>query len=236
MEFALSIWEKNKMKRHILLLFLFASIPIGIFGQSKKYIQIFHEYYDNKPIHFGFQFGFSSGKYFVSSANTTNPILSPSDFGFFVGGTVNYALNKYFEAKSGINVALYDRRFKVVTSDPNEPNYRFRESTWLEIPILMKFRSLRRKNHRAFLVGGVKVGFESNKKDLNSSAGELDGGNMTDLTIEYGFGFEKFNKYFKLSPEIRFSNGLLNMYSAENNLVYAPVIQTNTITLILNFE
>ncbi len=220
------------MKKLFFLLLLMACFPIGIFGQSKKYVQIFHEYYDNKPIHFGFQFGFSSGKYLVNTTNSPGYILSPSRFGFFVGGTVNYAFNKYFEAKSGINVALYDRRFRVSTENDD----RFRESTWLEIPILMKFRSLRRKNHRAFLVGGVKFGFESNKKDNNSSLGELEGGNMTDITLEYGFGFEKFNKFFKLSPEIRFSNGILNMYSTDNNLPYNPVLQTNTITLILNFE
>ncbi|MEY4383064.1 MAG: hypothetical protein RI995_606 [Bacteroidota bacterium] len=203
-------------------------LSISLFGQSKKYTQIFHEYYDNKPIHFGFQFGFLSARYMVTEANSIG-ISSPGNFGFFVGGSVNYALNAHFEAKSGINVALYNRRF--VDNNTATPTPYYRESTWLEMPLLMKFRAVRRKNHRAFLVAGTKVSWESNRRASTNLLGQ-----PYDLTIEYGFGLERFNKYFKFSPEIRFSNGLLNLYSNANNLALEPNLKSNTITLILNFE
>lgn len=214
------------------LVFLLVCANIS-FAQSKKYVQVFHEYYDDKPIHFGFQFGFVQARYFVSEPITPH-IISPSNFGFFVGGNVNYAFNKYFEAKSGINVSLYERRILFGNAYENE---KYRESTWIEFPFLMKFRSVRRKNHRAFINAGFKVGLESNKKDNTTGVNEFDGVNQTDFTIEYGFGLEIFNRFFKLSPEIRFSNGLVNLYDKENNLFGNNLnLKSNTISLILNFE
>ncbi len=213
------------MKAPYLFFLLILTPGLASFGQSKKYTQVFQEYYDNKPIHFGFQFGFSSGRYFISQAGSFKEVTSPSDFGFFVGGTANYSFNQYLEIKSGLNVALYSRELKWGTDQ------KVRESTWLEIPMLMKFRSLRRKNHRAFLIAGTKLSWESNKRASTNLMGK-----QYDVTLEYGFGFERFNKYFKFSPEIRFSNGLINLYSLTPGVPFDPNLKTNTISIILNFE
>lgn len=214
------------MYKKSLLFITMTLLSISAHGQSKKYIQVFHEYYDNKPIHFGFQFGFSSGKYFIGNLGTyPNVVTSPNDFGFFVGGTASYALNQHVEVKSGLNVALYTRKLNWPTDE------KIRESTWLEIPLLVKFRSVRRNNHRAFFIAGTKLSWESNKRASTNLMGK-----QYDVALEYGFGFEKFNKYFKFSPEIRFSNGLINLYDQTPGIPFSPNLKTNTISLILNFE
>lgn len=215
------------MFNRVVCLFLFGLLSIHLNAQTKKYTQLFHEDYDNKKLHFGFQFGFSTGRYFVSEANSPVVIDSPGNFGFQVGGTINYALNDFFEVRTGLNVALYARRIE--WNNANEK--RTRESTWLEIPALMKFRSIRRKNHRAYLIAGPKFSWESNKRASTDLMGK-----QIDLSIEYGVGFERFNKYFKFTPEIRFSNGLLNMYNPTPGVTFEPRLMTNTISLILNFE
>lgn len=214
------------LRRLVYLLLLGLSVG-QLNAQSKKYTQLFHEDYDNKRLHFGFQFGFSTGRYFVGAASNPFVVDSPGKFGFQVGGTVNYALNEHFEIKSGLNVALYARRIEWA----NATEKRTRESTWLEIPVLMKFRSIRRKNHRAYLVGGTKFSWESNKRASTDLMGK-----QIDLSLEYGFGIERFNRYFKFTPEIRFSNGLVNMYNPTSSVPFNPRLMTNTITLILNFE
>ena len=35
-------------------------------GQGKKYIQLHDEFYDEKPVHFGFMFGLTSSNYFAN--------------------------------------------------------------------------------------------------------------------------------------------------------------------------
>ena len=144
------------MKRILGLIFLFAFVQLSLKAQD-HYKRKFHEFYDDKPVHFGFLFGFASSNYTPNGGSDT--IISPRNFGFQIGGIVNYAYNKHFELKSGINIALYDRSL-VFAPTFSEPL--IRESTWLEIPVLIKYKSVRRDNHRMYLIGGVKLGLEAN--------------------------------------------------------------------------
>lgn len=218
---------------------MFSLIAFAGLAQQKKYVRVFHEFYDEKPLHFGFLFGFASSNFNLESdyliSKPDSMLLSPRNFGFQIGGIVNYALNSHWELKSGVNIALYDRKLTFTT----QPQYTTltRESTWLEIPALIKYRSTRRKNHRLYLVGGFKFGAEANVKRKSSALTT----NTTDFTIEYGFGLEQFFQFFKFTPEIRFSHGLINKYSppgVHGDLWYQKVnnLKTHTVSLIINFE
>jgi hypothetical protein len=208
-------------------------------GQGKKYIQLHDEFYDEKPVHFGFMFGLTSSNYYANgfpsvlvNDATGEPLslVSPRTFGFQIGGIVNYALSKHVELKSGLNIALYDRQLKFANEELIS-----RESTWLEIPLLLKFRSVRRQNHRMYLISGFKLGLEANVKKKNSAVTA----NTSDLSLEYGIGFERFYRFFKFSPEIRISHGLTNLFVPPGaNTSYSKLSQLNphTISLIFNFE
>ncbi len=223
---------------------------LGISQESKaqryEYKRIYDEFYDDKIVHFGFLFGFGSSRFnvyhsknFGAVGDTAVTIVSPGNFAFQVGGLVNFKLNDRFDFKTGMNIALYGR----------EVNYRFlntpdfpaelRESTWLEIPLLLKFKSQRRGNSRMFVDAGVKIGIEANVRKNAASSRRLDT-KTGDISLEYGVGFEQFFKYFKFTPELRFSHGLTNMFvSPTNNNIYARDIQrlnAHTVTLYLMFE
>jgi hypothetical protein len=77
-------------------------------------VRIFHEYYDEKPVHFGFLFGFASTNFSTNGnrakLGADSIVLSPRSFGFQIGGLVNYAFEKHFELKTGLNIALYERQ------------------------------------------------------------------------------------------------------------------------------
>ncbi len=214
-------------------------IAFAGFAQQKKYVRVFHEYYDEKPLHFGFLFGFVSSNFNVST-NTELPggtyLYSPRNFGFQIGGLANYSLNPHWEVKSGVNIALYDRQLSL-DAGGTVPEVLTRESTWLEIPALIKYRSIRRKNHRVYMIGGLKFGVEANVKKKSSALTT----NTADLSLEYGFGLEQFFQFFKFTPEIRFSHGLVNMYSDPGRAGspwYKNVnnLKTHTVSLIINFE
>ncbi len=214
-------------------------IAFAGFAQQKKYVRVFHEYYDEKPLHFGFLFGFVSSNFNVST-NTELPggtyLYSPRNFGFQIGGLANYSLNPHWEVKSGVNIALYDRQLSL-DAGGTVPEVLTRESTWLEIPALIKYRSIRRKNHRVYMIGGLKFGVEANVKKKSSALST----NTADLSLEYGFGLEQFFQFFKFTPEIRFSHGLVNMYSDPGRAGtpwYKNVnnLKTHTVSLIINFE
>ena len=208
-------------------------------GQGKKYIQLHDEFYDEKPLHFGFMFGLTSSNYYANGFPsvlvndvTGEPLSlsSPRSFGFQIGGIVNYALSKHVEVKSGLNIALYDRQIQFANEELIS-----RESTWLDIPMLLKFRSVRRQNHRLYLISGLKLGLEANVKKKNTAVTA----NTSELSLEYGIGFERFYRFFKFSPEIRISHGLNNLFvppGTTNSYSKLSQLNSHTISLIFNFE
>jgi len=228
------------VKKASILSFIFLLI-LGFpsLGQGKKYIQMHDEFYDEKPLHFGFMFGLTSSNYYANGFpsvlvnNVTGEPLSltsPRTFGFQIGGIVNYALSKHVEAKTGLNIALYDRQIQFANEDLIS-----RESTWLEIPMLLKFRSVRRQNHRMYLLTGLKLGLEANVKKKNTAVTA----NTSELSLEYGIGFERFYRFFKFSPEIRISHGLNNLFvppGTTNSYSKLSQLNSHTISLIFNFE
>jgi hypothetical protein len=217
-------------------------------AQRYEYKRIYDEFYDDKVVHFGFLFGFGSSRFNVyhsknfgsgTVADTAVTIVSPGNFAFQVGGLVNFKLSDRFDFKTGMNIALYGREVNYrFLNNPNFPS-ELRESTWLEIPLLLKLKSQRRGNSRMFVDAGVKIGIEANVRKNAASTRRLDT-RTGDISLEYGVGFEQFFKYFKFTPELRFSHGLTNMFiSPTNNNVYARDIQrlnAHTVTLYLMFE
>lgn len=230
------------MIKQCLLVFYLLCLPITIWAQGTVYKRIYQENYDAKPLHFGFLFGFNSTNFSLQSQAAGYGLVSPRNFGFQIGGTASYAIHKHFTVKSGLNVALYERKVQYFLNpgqNPAEQNY-LRESTWLELPLLVKFKSERRGNHRVFLVGGLKMGIEANQRRLRTLGSSLMDTKLMDLSLEYGFGLDKHFEFFNFSPEIRFSHGLFNAFnpSASTALInpYQPRIFSHSVSLILNFE
>ena len=119
------------------------------------------------------------------------------------------------------------------------PSTQLNQSTFsfIELPLLLKYKSVRRKNTRLFVTAGVKPGMEvgAKRKEIDPS---LLRANSLDLAVEYGFGIDLYYPLFKFSPEIRFSHGLLNMRVNDNNH-YANSLKTmttHTVTFFLNFN
>jgi hypothetical protein len=111
------------------------------------------------------------------------------------------------------------------------------EATFVELPMLVKFKSQRRENFRMYVLGGIKPSISTSNKNKDQRADKLRF-NSKDFAIDYGFGCDIYFPLFKFSPEIRFSNGLANMKANDTNK-YANSIQnlrSNTITFMLNFE
>ncbi|MEY2761127.1 MAG: hypothetical protein RLZZ96_1027 [Bacteroidota bacterium] len=237
------------MKKSIFNGFIIAlCLSFSLKSQVHKYVQLHDEYYDNKPVHFGFMISHASTNFLLGAApkylSNAAPSLalnasSPKTSGFQIGGTVNYAYDKHYEVRSGLNIALYERQIEfneVTPTGINTTKSYFRESTWLEIPVNLKYRSLRRKNHRIYIMGGFKLGIEANVK----RTGEQIQAKTTDVSLEYGFGFEQFYKFFKFNPELKFSHGVNNLYlsSLGGSSAFSRFNQYNshTISLVFYFE
>ncbi|MVN75514.1 outer membrane beta-barrel protein [Hymenobacter sp. HMF4947] len=110
-------------------------------------------------------------------------------------------------------------------------------TTQLELPLLLKYQSNRRRNTRFYMVGGIKPSIAVTQRQNTPAINQLTVA-RNDLMLEYGVGLDLFYPYFKFGPEVRFSHGLTNILQPRDNR-YSNSLQslrTNTVTLYLNIE
>ena len=197
--------------------------------------------YDDRKLHYGFILALNSTRFRpdLSSTyigDTISSIQSPAAMGFTLGFIVNYKLTDYLDLRLTPGVSFYERTV----------NYNFasgfsksqtQENVFIELPLLLKYKSQRRKNTRLYMIGGLKTAFEAGAKKNQRQKSDLRT-NSFDLSIDYGFGFDFYFKFFKFAPELRFSHGIMNLLINDPNVYSHSLIglTSHTVTLYLNFE
>jgi len=225
----------------LLIFFLGLCVVLPTFGQKRKSMNLMD--YDSKKLHYGFQLGLHQSTFqvkhsdfFAQNGDSTIAIRSIPRLGFSIGFILNLRLkDDLWDLRLLPNVVFYDRN---VTFDyPNTSVEQLFESTFIDFPILLKYKSLRRNNHRWYMFGGItpslKVG--SKREEL------LEKSLLTkdfNWQVEYGIGWDMYMAMFKLAPEIRFSHGVRNMlrpndYTFSNNM---DRMLSHKISIVLNFE
>lgn len=204
--------------------------------------------YEHRKLRWGFSLGLNTSWYQLEHSGTyvdrikTDPDFSvnpKNGIGFNVNFISTYRLTRDFLVRFQPGVGYHSR---LVDYKGNlEPNSTETEVTQEintfsgEMPLLIKYESLRRKNTQMYFVAGVKpsivVGGQKKGDEFLQVAG-------SDFTIEYGVGLDLFYPFFKFSPELRYSRGITNLHEPYNNVFNNNIqrLSTNTITLYLNFE
>ena len=240
-------WNKLDLRRGktlaVLLLLIF--ISLGAFGQRGKK-QIFNPNYDNKFVSYGFLLQIQTTTYqtkysdvFVSDAfDSVYAINSKWSTGFSLGFLINFRLERYFDLRITPTVAFQE--YKVDYEFVNQPtDNQLISSTYVDVPILLKYKSVRRGNARMYFVGGLKPGFQVSSKNPDEELGnEFLITNNFNLSGEIGVGVDIYYPLFKFSPEIRYSGGLLNILGNKTNDygIGLDRVNTQTISLILFFQ
>lgn len=204
--------------------------------------------YDNRWLHYGFSIGMHTSSYRLQyNDNFTSPdldtlhsIMPANSFGFSLGLIANFRLAEFLDLRITPEVVFYENRldYNYIRAGQSIVEEQTVETTFVEFPVLLKYKSMRRGNTRMYLIGGIEPGIEATgkKEDQDDDSRLLVNG--TNLSVQAGFGLDVYFPLFKFAPEIRFSRGLLNMKNDRENAYGAPIRQlaTNTVTLYLLFE
>lgn len=243
----IDFWNKLGLQRSkivcIVVLAMVASISVS--GQSKRWVRKNNPNYDERKFSYGFMIGLHSSALqleyadqFVTPDFDTLYAVHPSwSAGFSLGFIVNYRAADFLDLRITPKVAFYEHKLQYVFTNA-APHDQLVETTMVEVPLLAKYKSVRRGNVRMYMIGGVTPGIEaSGKKDLESSSGSLELERFN-LSLEAGFGFDLYYPLFKFSPEIRFSRGMLDMLGTRANVFGQPLqrITMNTVTVYLLFQ
>ncbi|MFZ6011263.1 MAG: porin family protein [Bacteroidota bacterium] len=216
------------------------------YGQKVRWVRKNNPNYDDRRITYGFLIGLHTTTYQIKYSDrfvtpnfdtiyTIQPQWSP---GFSLGFIVNYRLTEFLDLRLTPKVAFYEHKLRYLFTDDTPTEEQKIETTMVEFPLLLKYKSARRGNIRMYMIGGVKPGIEASgkKREANlTSSLEVKGAN---LNLDVGFGFDLYYPLFKFSPEIRFSRGLVDILDNRNNKYGQPLnrVNTNTITVYLLFQ
>lgn len=184
--------------------------------------------FDYKDIHFGFSLGTNSMNMHIVSANIPDAngniwqaeIVQPTP-GFQVGLISSFNLNDYFSFRFVPGIALGQRDITFVSKDNSgtaatgSPHLVQVKSTYIETPLLLKYKAYREGNTRPYMIGGFNARFDlarQNTEDILLRP--------IDLSVEMGLGSDFYLEEFRLGVEFRFALGL-------NDVLFKDRPQTN---------
>ena len=221
---------KKQIKYFIILLFFIGAS--NSFGQRRMKPKNLVNY-DFKKLHFGFTLGINELNFNIkkNSSTITNDtlltLLSNSQKGFNLGIVSNLRIGKFFDLRFIPTLVFGERNLNYGFIDRNgvsDKRVKKIESTLIDFPIYIKYKSARYNNFRTYLIGGLKYSIDVASQDkINDEGQEIVKLKKNDLMGEIGFGFDFYLEYFKFSPQIKISHGILNLLS-EDETVYTQTI------------
>ncbi len=205
--------------------------------------------FDNKIIHFGFSLGINSGDFDLKPAtnfhllDSIHIVETARNPGFNLGIICDLHLHKYFNLRFVPALSFVQRNINY-TYSPNVIISKGIESTFLDFPLHLKYRSARLNNFATYIIGGAKYSFDLASQAKVENMPEAPPTDIilklkkSDYSIDIGFGFDFFLEYFKLSPELRVSFGVPNVLIQDKTMFSNPINALNSRMLLisLNFE
>lgn len=113
--------------------------------------------------------------------------------------------------------------------------------SFLDFPLLLKYRSERVNNYRPYLIGGINFRYDmSAKREFNIDNNEYFKFKPADFYLEFGFGVDTYLRYFKFAPELKLAIGLRNIINEEPREPYPQFISSiekaTSYIVMLNFH
>lgn len=167
-----------------------------------------------------FDLGYSD----IDSANVFGIEALPS-YGFAVGIVGNLRLGNYFDLRFvpslsfGSRTLSYDTRiYRALDTTKVVLNQKI-NSTFVEFPFYIKYKSKRVHNMRAYVFGGIKFSFDlasqANKKEQDNYEPKL---YRTDSYGIIGAGMDFYMNWFKLGIEVSMAYGARDILLREGNM------------------
>ncbi|HCC72076.1 MAG TPA: PorT family protein [Bacteroidales bacterium] len=202
----------------IIITIFFLGIPAS--AQKKKPMN--KSWYDEKPVHFGFSIGFNSmdfritpnqDYYVVDSLYPEVALLSP---GINIQIVIDYHPADYWDLRFLPGVSFGQRKLNYYNSAVIYDEKQIVESSFLEFPLLLKYKGSRLNNVRPYLVGGLNFRHDlAGRKEYDDDKDVYLRLKRSDLYYEIGAGLDFYLPYFKLAIEIKMSNGLRDVLVRE---------------------
>ena len=206
-------------------------------------------YIDQRKFHYGFLLGLhmqdielenngfivpETGEQWYAEIDNYSP-------GFTVGVLGDLRLNNHFSLRVSPTIHFGQKHAVYHEQRSGADSTQVFKSTYISVPIDVKFAAPRYNNFRPYLIAGINP-----MVDLTARKHDALRLKPFDLYLEVGFGCDLYLPYFKLIPEIKFCFGLLDIiHKNRSDLIDTSLMKftnsvngghSNMIVLTLNFE
>lgn len=218
------------MKRYFYILF-FLTIGFNTLAQRQMVRNL--TTFDDKRLHFGFTLALNALDFNIDHYPTIGENPKFNEFlpetiggevingnrqiradissltpGFTVGIVTNLRMTEYLDLRFLPGMSFGERKlvYNIPVEDNNSGDTDFYsiKSTFLDFPLLIKYKSKRMNNQRPYLIGGVAYRIDISK------TGQEDLVRLKPFSssVEVGVGWDSYLQFFRLSTELKFSFGL----------------------------
>ena len=237
---------RTNILRYFISLAIFA-FSLSLAAQEPKVQN--RPYIDQRKFHYGFLLGLhmqdielenngfidpETGEQWYAEINNYSP-------GFTVGVLGDLRLNKYFSLRLLPSIHFGQKHAVYHEQRSGADSTQVFKSTYISVPIDVKFSAPRYNNFRPYLIAGINPMI-----DLTVRKHDALRLKPFDLYLEVGFGCDLYLPFFKLVPEIKFCFGLLNIINKDRSdlidntlMKYTNSVnggRSNMIVLTFNFE
>ena len=175
--------------------------------------------FDKQKVHFGYFIGVNL--YNSKIDYKKNPIFNTQyqgEFGLNIGliGDLRLSENLNLRFEPGLQTSKASVKFNERSNFTQKSDtLRSIKSTYIHLPLLLKFSSKRINNFRPYVIGGIStsLNLSSNENSPEDNKNKVFRLKSTTFYYELGFGIDFYLQYFKFSPSIR------GLFSLNNELV-----------------
>lgn len=208
--------------------------------------------FDEKRIHFGFSLGINAvdfnfdhynmigdnpkfdteklevvGGETIDAQKRVRADLSSLVPGFTVGIVTNLRLAESFDLRFLPGMSFSERRlvYNIPIQDVNstgQSDFYSIKSTFLDFPLLLKYKSRKMNNQRPYLISGLAYRIDISKTGQE----DLVRLKPFSASFEAGVGWDTYLQFFRLSTEVKFSFGLDNILD-DGPKATQPQVYTN---------
>ncbi len=201
--------------------------------------------YDKQKIHFGFTLGINNSNFRVNkvsnfkSLDSVYAVEPKAVMGLNLGIVSNLRLGEHWDLRFIPALSFSQRNLEYTfyyTGNTGDFIVKSIESTYLEFPLDLKFKSTRINNYRVYVLAGARYAIDmvSQAKVLNKDK-DIVKLKKRDYGYEIGMGFDFYMTYFKFSPEIKMFNGLNNLLVSENTPFASPLTGLKSKIFLISF-
>ena len=198
------------MRRLWISIFLMV-LGTSLFGQTAKPKNL--PVFDAMPAHMGYSVGVNvMGFTFVPNEGIDITVVQNP--GININLVSSLKLAKYLDLRFLPGIQFGQRNITIRDINSGEEWDASIESVYIDLPILLKYRSERVNNYAPYLIAGINPRFDLTGGEIEDWKPAQRLIKAFDLTPELGVGLDFYLEKVKVSTELKFAVGLLNIYNA----------------------